>query len=710
MSSKVRVYELAKELGTSSKRLIQILTDMDISVKNHMSTLEEETAQQLISRLTGKETAASPEEASGASTVEQPGKEVPDQEKEEATLTETASKTFEEKKAVEEKGKPGRKARKAGTREKDTRDEKKIPTKKVVIEGAITVGEIASEFEVPSTEIITRLMEMGLMCNINQEVDKDYLELLAEEYNVALEIRKDPVEEKLKEGEISEEEDKNSFEPRFPVVTVLGHVDHGKTTLLDRIRKTKVTESEAGGITQHIGAYQVTVNDNTIVFLDTPGHEAFTSMRARGAQVTDIVVLVVAADDGVMPQTIEAINHIKAAGVTLIVAINKVDKANANVDRVKQQLTEQGLIPEEWGGDTICVSLSAVKGEGIEELLEMIVLVSEMTEYTANPYKLARGVVIEAQVNKGKGPVATVLVKEGTLKVGDPVICGSVYGKVRAMINDRGERVKEAPPSTPVEIQGLDEVPQAGDQLQGASNERLARQLAEKKMEKLKDASRKNQKVSFEDLFKHIREGEVKDLNLIIKGDVQGSIEALESSLKKLSIDDVKINIIHSGVGPVSETDVMLASASDGVIIGFNVRPDPKTRKTAEIEGVDIRLYRVIYEAIEDLKSAVKGMLDPEYQEVVQGTVEIRQLFKISRIGTVAGSYVTDGKITRNSYIRVLRDGQIIHEGRLASLKRYQNDVREVVSGYECGILLEGFNDLKEGDLLEAYIYEEVKD
>ncbi len=732
MSSKVRVYELAKELGTNSKKIIQVLEDMDIKVKNHMSTINEDTAQQLISRLTGKE-GVSEEAMPGkqqAQTAETAEKDKAEKDKKEEQEREEKRKTAEkagtstvqeEKKKDKDKDKvkpssssqpsssqsrPGRKARKARSA-RQAAGEEKIGLKKIVLEGSVIVSELASKLEVPSTEIISKLMEMGIICNINQEVEPEVIELLAEEYQVDVEFHKDPVEEKLRERDVPYDKDNVVLRP--PVVTVLGHVDHGKTTLLDYIRETSVTSREFGGITQHIGAYQVNVNEKRVVFLDTPGHEAFTSMRARGAQATDIVILIVAADDGVMPQTVEAINHVKAANVPLIVAINKIDKANANEDRLKQQLLEQELVPEEWGGDTICIPISAAKGEGVEELLEMILLVAEMNEFTANEEAAAYGVVIEAKLDKGKGPVATVLVKDGTLKTGDPVICGHIYGKVRAMINDKGDRVSEALPSTPVEIQGLTDVPQAGDQFQVVNDEKLARQLSERKSEKLKEAARRTQKVSFEDLFKQIQEGEVSELNIIIKGDVQGSIEALESSLQKLSNEEVKIKIIHTGVGPVTETDVMLASASEGVIIGFNVRPNAKTRKLAEKENVDIRLYRVIYETIEDLKSAIKGMLKPEYREVVQGTVEVRQLFKISRIGTVAGSYVTEGKINRNSLIRVLRDGQVIHEGKLSSLKRFQEDVKEVVSGYECGILLDGFNDLKEGDILEAYTYEEVK-
>jgi translation initiation factor IF-2 len=490
----------------------------------------------------------------------------------------------------------------------------------------------------------------------------------------------------------------------------MGHVDHGKTSLLDAIRKANVTASEAGGITQHIGAYQVTINGKKIVFLDTPGHEAFTEMRARGAKVTDVAVLVVAADDGVMPQTIEAINHAKAANIPIIVAINKIDKPNANPDRVKQQLSEYGLIPEDWGGDTVCVPVSAINKKGINTLLEMILLVAEMCELKANPKTNAVGTIIEAKLDKGRGPVATVIVQKGTLYIGDAIVAGTAYGRVRAMIDDKGKRLKEAGPSVPVEVLGLSDVPNAGDLLYTVKDEKLARQIAEKRKEKQKESELKqaNQKVTLDKLFQKIQKGEVKELNIIIKGDVQGSVEALIRALEKLSYDKVKVKVIHGAVGSVTESDVMLASASNAIIIGFNVRPEPNAKKIAEKEKVDIRTYRVIYNVIDDIELAMKGMLEPSFREAVIGRAEVRATFKVPGVGIVAGCYVLEGQITRNSLIRVIRDGIIVYEGKLDSLKRFKDDVKEVNEGYECGIGLEKFNDIKEGDILEAVITEKV--
>ncbi len=546
------------------------------------------------------------------------------------------------------------------------------------------------------------------MVSINQVVETDLAQMIAEDYGYEVELEVDKFEEELIEAAEDREED---LKERAPVVTVLGHVDHGKTSLLDAIRKANVTSQEAGGITQHIGAYEAIYQDKKIVFLDTPGHEAFTAMRARGAQVTDIAVIVIAADDGVMPQTVEAINHVKAAEVPIIVAINKIDKADANPERVKQQLTEYGLVAEEWGGEAIMVEVSALKKTGLDTLMEMILLVAEMAELKANPDKPARGTVIEAKLEKGRGSVATVLIQEGTLRVGDSVVCGTIYGKVRAMVNDKGKRIKKAGPSTPVEIIGLTAVPESGDDLQAVKDDRMARQVAEKRAEKRREIElKKTAKVSLDDLFDQIRKGDVKDLNIIIKADVQGSVEALRESLLKLSTDEVRVQIIHEGVGAVTESDVMLASASNALIIGFNIRPEQNVRKTAELERVEIRLYRVIYEAIEDVQNALKGMLAPELREAVQGQAEVRQLFKISRLGTVAGSHVIEGKITRTANIRVIRDGVVVHEGKIATLRRFKDDVREVLSGYDCGIMLEKFHDFKEGDIIEAYVMEEIKD
>ena len=572
----------------------------------------------------------------------------------------------------------------------------------------ITVKELAEKLGKSGAEIVKCLMKKGIMAAINQSVDFDTAVSVGEEYNVIFEIEKekDIFEEAFKQ----EEEDESLLESRPPVVVVMGHVDHGKTSLLDAIRHSHVTSSEAGGITQHIGAYTVQINGNPITFLDTPGHEAFTAMRMRGAQITDIAVLVVAADDGVMPQTIEAINHAKAAGVEVIVAINKMDKPSANPDRVKQELVEYGLVAEDWGGNTICVPVSAVTKDGIDTLLEMIILTAEMMELKANPNKPARGAIIEAQLDKGRGPVATVLVQEGTLNVGDPIVAGAAHGKIRAMMDDKGRRVKKAGPSKPVEILGLSEVPAAGDSFYVASSEKQARQLAESVVAKSRKDMLKDtpQKVSLDDLFNQIQSGSVKELNIVVKADVQGSVEAVKQSLEKLSNEEVRIRIIHGGVGAITESDVMLASASNAIVIDFNVRPEPSAKTFADEEKVDIRLYRVIYNAIEDITAAMKGMLDPVYEEKVIGHAEVRQLFKASGVGTIAGSYILDGKFTRTAKVRLLRDNIVVYEGELESLKRFKDDVKEVNAGYECGLVFKKFNDLKEGDIAEAYIMVEV--
>ena len=572
----------------------------------------------------------------------------------------------------------------------------------------ITVKELAEKLGKSGAEIVKCLMKKGIMAAINQSVDFDTAVSVGEEYNVIFEIEKekDIFEEAFKQ----EEEDESLLESRPPVVVVMGHVDHGKTSLLDAIRHSHVTSSEAGGITQHIGAYTVQINGNPITFLDTPGHEAFTAMRMRGAQITDIAVLVVAADDGVMPQTIEAINHAKAAGVEVIVAINKMDKPSANPDRGKQELVEYGLVAEDWGGNTICVPVSAVTKDGIDTLLEMIILTAEMMELKANPNKPARGAIIEAQLDKGRGPVATVLVQEGTLNVGDPIVAGAAHGKIRAMMDDKGRRVKKAGPSKPVEILGLSEVPAAGDSFYVASSEKQARQLAESVVAKSRKDMLKDtpQKVSLDDLFNQIQSGSVKELNIVVKADVQGSVEAVKQSLEKLSNEEVRIRIIHGGVGAITESDVMLASASNAIVIGFNVRPEPSAKTFADEEKVDIRLYRVIYNAIEDITAAMKGMLDPVYEEKVIGHAEVRQLFKASGVGTIAGSYILDGKFTRTAKVRLLRDNIVVYEGELESLKRFKDDVKEVNAGYECGLVFKKFNDLKEGDIAEAYIMVEV--
>ncbi len=547
------------------------------------------------------------------------------------------------------------------------------------------------------------------MAAINQNIEFDMAVAIAEEFDIILEKEqeKDIMEEVF--GQEEEDDEKDLIE-RPPVVVVMGHVDHGKTSLLDSIRHSSVTSNEAGGITQHIGAYTVQIDEKPITFLDTPGHEAFTAMRMRGAQITDIAVLVVAADDGVMPQTIEAINHAKAAGVDIIVAINKMDKPSANPDRVKQELTEYGLLAEDWGGETICVPVSAVNKQGIDQLLEMITLVAEMKELKANPHKKARGAIVEAQLDKGRGSVATVLVQSGTLCVGDPIVAGSAYGKIRAMTDDKGRRVKKAGPSTPVEVLGLSEVPTAGDTFYVAENEKQARQVAESVIARNRENLIKDtpQKVSLDDLFTQIQSGNVKDLNIVVKADVQGSVEAVRQSLERLSNEEVRIRIIHGGVGTITESDVMLASASNAIIIGFNVRPEPAAKLFADEEKVDVRLYRVIYNAIEDITAAMKGMLDPVYEEKVIGHAEIRQIFKASGIGSIAGSYVLDGKFERNCQARVTRDGIVIFEGEIESLKRFKDDVKEVAAGYECAFVLKKFNDIKVGDQVEAFKMVEV--
>ena len=576
--------------------------------------------------------------------------------------------------------------------------------KHIKLPETIAVKDLASKMSYTAAEVVKKLFMMGVMATINQEIDFDTAALVASEFGVTCEELPPEVDP----TEIPEiEDDPKTLKLRPPVVTVMGHVDHGKTSLLDCIRNTHVQTHEAGGITQHIGAYQVNCKGKKIVFLDTPGHEAFTAMRARGAQITDIAILVVAADDGVMPQTIEASHHAKSAGVPIIVAINKIDKPGANPDRVKQELMEQGLVPEEYGGDTIMVPVSAKKQIGIDDLLEMVLLVAEVKELKANPNRDARGVIVEAKLDKGRGPAATVLVQNGTLRIGDSVVCGTTYGKVRAMVNDRGENVKKAGPSVPVEILGLNDVPEAGDIL-AVLEEKQARSIAEARIERQRNNLIKSKKVSLDDLFHQIQEGDIKDLNIVIKADVQGSVEALSSSLLKLNKnDEVRVSIVHSGVGAVNESDVMLASASNALIIAFNVRPDANARKLADTENIDIRTYRVIYDAINDVKDAMSGMLKPKYKEVIQGRVEIRQVMKFSK-ALVAGSYVLEGKICNNSKIRIIRDNIEIFDGEIDSLRRFKDEVKEVNAGYECGISIVDFRDFKEGDIIEAYTMEEI--
>ena len=573
----------------------------------------------------------------------------------------------------------------------------------------ITVGELASRMKKTAAEVIKQLIKLGVMASVNQTVDYDTAALVAME--LGCKVEKEvivTIEERL----IDDREDKpEELQPRSPVVVVMGHVDHGKTSLLDAIRNTNVASGEAGGITQHIGAYTVKINGSPITFLDTPGHAAFTSMRARGAMCTDIAILVVAADDGIMPQTVEAINHAKAANIPIIVAINKMDKHGANPDRIKQQLTEYDLVPEEWGGETVICPISAKTGQGIDELLEMVILTAEVQELKANPNRLAKGVVIEARLDKSRGPVATLLVQNGTLKQGDILIAGTAVGRVRVMTDDKGRTVKTAGPSMPVEITGLAEVPGAGDIFNAVEDERMARQLVEQRKEEIKAAANKTKgKVTLEDLFAQIQEGEMKELNIIVKADVQGSAEAVKASLEKISNEEVRVKVIHAGVGAISENDVLLASTSNAIIVGFNVRPDPVAAASAARAKVDMRMYRVIYDAINEIQDAMKGMLAPKFKEVIIGHAEVRQTYKVSAIGTIAGCYVKDGKVTRDAQVRVLRDNIVIHEGQLGSLQRFKDSVKEVAANYECGMSIEKFNDIKEGDIFECFVMEQIKD
>ncbi|MBZ9635808.1 translation initiation factor IF-2 [Clostridium sp. FP1] len=686
--AKVRIYELAKELEVSSKELINVLfEEFSIKAKNHMSVIEEEDAE-LIKELYNDENSGLKDEKN--ETVEHY----------ENIANEDANKVV-----IRKRGRKGRDE--LGNANNGV---EAIDDEVVVIEASITVKDLADTLKRPYVEVIKQLIFIGVMAGMNQEIDFATAEKVIEKYG-ALAVLKDAEEGKIADDEEVEEVEADLELAKKPaVVTVMGHVDHGKTSLLDCIRKAKVTETEAGGITQHIGAYTVNINGEKITFLDTPGHEAFTAMRARGAQITDIVILVVAADDGIMPQTAEAINHCKAAKVPMIVAINKIDRPGANVDKVKQELTEYGLVAEDWGGDAICVPVSAHTKEGIDTLLEMVLITAEMLELKANPNRRAKGTVIEAKLDKGRGPLATLLIQNGTLSTGDSIIVGSTYGRIRAMFDDKGNKIKTAGPSIPVEILGLSEVPEAGDRFNVVKDEKTARNMAETRKSKSREEHfQSSNRVSMENLYSQIQEGAVKELGVIVKADVQGSVEAVRQSLEKLSTDNVKVRIIHSGVGAITETDVTLAAASNAIIIGFNVRPDNNAAIVGEKEKVEIKTYRVIYDALDDIKAAMVGMLDPVYKEVVLGRVEIRQIYKVSNVGTIAGSYVLTGKITRNSSVRVLRNGIVITESTLASLKRFKDDAKEVAAGYECGLSVEKFNDLKEGDIIEAFIMEEVK-
>ncbi|WP_107942300.1 translation initiation factor IF-2 [Metasolibacillus fluoroglycofenilyticus] len=753
--SKIRVHEYAKKVNKTSKEVMGQLTKLNIEVKNHMSMLDAVTITKLDSvfqqvaepkKATPAKSAAKKEglsqhvqtEARSQSKQQQMKKadKAPNVEQNKASQSDKSNNTKGNQNrnmtqnnnqnsrgksggnknnnqgGYQQRKKPGihggKRRPNRGPQQPVQTVQKELP-EKITFYESLSVAELAKKLHREPSEIIKKLFMLGVMATINQELDKDAIELICADYGVEVEeeIRVDITDlETHFEQEVSEEEQRE----RPPVVTIMGHVDHGKTSLLDSIRNTKVTAGEAGGITQHIGAYQVDADGKKITFLDTPGHAAFTTMRARGAKVTDLAIIVVAADDGVMPQTVEAINHAKAAEVPIIVAINKMDKPTANPDRVMQELTEHGLVPEDWGGDTIFVPISALKGEGIDQLLEMILLVSEVGELKASPARSAIGTVIEAQLDKGRGSVATLLVQDGTLRVGDPIVVGHAYGRVRAMVNDIGRRVKEAGPSTPVEITGLNDVPQAGDRFVVFEDEKTARSVGESRAMTAIQAQRsEKQRVTLDNLFEQMSQGEMKELNLIVKADVQGTVEAMAASLMKIDVEGVNVKIIHTGAGAITESDISLAAASNAIVIGFNVRPDANAKRAAEEEGVDIRLHRIIYKVIEEIEQAMKGMLDPEYEEKIVGQAEVRQTIRVSKVGTIAGSYVTEGKMVRDAGVRVIREGIVIFEGELDSLKRFKDDAKEVARGYECGMTIKNYNDLKEGDVIEAFIMEEIK-
>lgn len=713
--SKQRIYEYAKSLNIKSKDVIDELKKSGVEVSNHMQTLEDDQIKTLDQAFKKSNTSSEQKDTkknNNASTQQQKK----DQPKQNNKKNNNSKQPQQKNNGNAKNNKNNKRNHKNNKQNRNNKQKqaqqptepKEMPSKITYTEG-ITVGELAEKLGVDSSEIIKKLFLLGIMANINQSLDIEALELVASDYGVELEeeVVIDDNDLSIYFDDIENDEDASE---RPAVVTIMGHVDHGKTTLLDSIRNTRVTEGEAGGITQHIGAYQIENNDKKITFLDTPGHAAFTTMRARGVQVTDITILVVAADDGVMPQTIEAINHAKEAEVPIIVAVNKIDKPTANADRVMQELTEYNLIPEDWGGDTIFVPLSALSGEGIDDLLEMIGLVAEVQELKANADKAAVGTVIEAELDKSRGPAASLLVQNGTLHVGDAIVVGNTHGKVRAMVNDLGKRIKTAGPSTPVEITGLNDVPQAGDRFVVFKDEKKARRIGEaREQESIIQQRQESKNVTLDNLFEQMKQGEMKDLNVIIKGDVQGSVEALAASLMKIDVEGVNVRIIHTATGAINESDVTLANASNGIIIGFNVRPDAGAKRAAEAENVDMRLHRVIYNVIEEIEAAMKGMLDPEYEEKVIGQAEVRQTFKVSKVGTIAGSYVTEGKITRDSSVRIIRDGVVLFEGELDTLKRFKDDAKEVAQGYECGITIEKFNDIKEGDIIEAYIMVEVE-
>ncbi len=755
--NKIRIYELAKKLGVANKVILGELLKLGVEGKTHSSSIEPELAQKIENmmrkKVVGPAKVPSPEKTQlkgepiktsvETSPEEHLETKPPVEDKKPETVVKTAleeeelkipdrfKKEIEVEKIEKFKAKPGMqrafqtirkiepkrweqrpgqrhgRGRSFHSEERKPQTQLVVPRKKMLkLQEGSTVKEFAELISVKLSDVIKKFMELGYMPTINQPVDTDAALLIAEGFGVKLELS--PIEEDT--VDIEAPEDKTALLPRPPVITIMGHVDHGKTSLLDAIRETRVTETEAGGITQHIGAYRVNLKGKEIVFLDTPGHEAFTSMRARGAKVTDIVVLVVAADDGVMPQTVEAINHAKAANVPIVVAINKIDKPEANPSKVKNELSERGVISEEWGGQNIFVEVSAKKRLGIERLLEMILLQAEVMELKANPDKPARGTIIEAKLDKGRGPVATVLVQSGTLKIGDAFIAGPHAGKVRALINDSGKRMTVAGPSTPVEVIGFSDVPSSGDIFTAVEDEKRARQIALARQQKHKLAEiARTRKLTLDELYAKIKEGEIRELNIIIKGDVQGSVEAMKDALENITHPEVKVKVIHSSVGGINESDVMLATASSAIIIGFNVRPELKASQVADKEGVDIRLYNVIYEAIEEVKKALEGLLEPTLREKILGRAEVRQLFPVSRIGTIAGCYVVDGSISRSSDgVRIIRDNIVVYEGKISSLKRFKEDVKEVQTGYECGIMVENFNDLKVGDIIENYIIEKI--
>ena len=743
--NKPRIHSIAKDLELVNKDVIDLLVKYDMGTKNHMSTLTSEEMDIIFDYYTQsfddgsditeflKKKAEEPKapEVVPAEPLEEEAPEPKEEKEEKKRYVDTRSSTLdlekiEKNEKIEEmvdtemhekassskqKIKKGQKRQKGGQPSaapvQPQKKEKKAEKKTVQIPDEISVGEFAERLGESATEVIKRLMQLGIMASISQNIDFDTAALIGEDMNAIVEKEIIITDEDRLFGD--DTDDEASLVPRDPVVVVMGHVDHGKTSLLDAIRSANVAAGEAGGITQHIGAYSVRLGDRRLTFLDTPGHEAFTAMRARGAQVTDVAIIVVAADDGIMPQTIEALDHAKAAGVSIIIAINKIDRDNANPDRVMQELTEYGLIPEAWGGDTICVPISAKLGQNIDTLLEMVILVADMKELRANPDRLARGTVIEARLDKGRGPVATVLVQNGTLRTGDTIVSGTAMGRVRVMLDDKGNRLKEAGPSTPVEITGMSEVCQGGDLFYAVSDEKMAKNVVEARRQKAQDEHRKSTAVvSLEDLFSQIQEGNVQDLNLIVKADVKGSVEAVTQSLEKISNEEVRVRVIHGAVGAVTESDVMLATASSAIIVGFNVRPDSGALAAAKMHKVDMRMYRVIYQAIEEIEAAMKGMLAPEFKEVTIGHAEIRQTFKVSGVGTIAGCYVQDGKIQRGCMVRIVRDGIVIHEGDLATLRRFKDDVKEVASGYECGMSFEKFNDIKEGDIVECSVMEEI--